>query len=105
MQKELFHKILDQYCEWKETADTRGTNGDGTKRKVRKDHSDPIRGYDVVFSYKPKKHNCDRLSGDCTIEKTYSRIAGSDFWTVKCPHCKDTWKMTTQDIIDRKRKD
>lgn len=99
MQKDQWHKVLDELCEWRITADTRGVNEDGSKRKIRKDHTEPIQGYDVVLSHYPKSHKCDHCHGYCSKEKTYRRAIDSQLWTFHCKDCGESWKVTAQEII------
>lgn len=105
MHKDEFHKILDQLCEWRETADTIGRNEDGSKRKIRKDHSEPLKGYDVVLSYKSKEYKCNWCHGTCTKEKTFSRSLDSHIWKFHCKDCKETWPVTAQEILHPPIKD
>ena len=105
MHKQEFHKILDQLCEWRITADTIGKNENGTRKKIRKDHSEPIVGYEVVLSYKPREHKCGWCHGTCSKEKTFSRSPDSHIWKFHCKDCKETWPVTAQEILHPPIKD
>lgn len=86
MLKEQFHYILDQLTKWKMSAHQ--TYYLDRNRKA--EDNDPESGYEVVYSYNVKEHDCEWCDQQCRNHKTYRRyITPKDNcnWTGKCHDC------------------
>lgn len=90
MDKELFSKILDDYCEeWK----TGVSDYDGRNKPVIEEEKN---GYPIVLAFKEHEVYCERCKKMCKQRRTYRRITREapqkkSVWLIRCS-CKEEWR-------------
>jgi len=100
MQKDHFHKHLDQLTEWTVATDILvcKTEKKGTKNQ----YHPPEKGYTVVLKHKPLEYPCEWCGDTCSQEKLYRRSSGSNVWAAKCQDCGQKRNFHTSEINTNK---
>ena len=96
MDKEQFHKILDEHAEWKlGTGEARGQpRSEETAR--------PGNEFPMVSKFVSKERQCNWCGLTADKKETLSRNFGSKIWKAKCSECGKKVVIHNRDIFKDK---